>query len=192
MEQETIDKKVCEVVGIFNNMHALQTAVDELHTRGFDLSEVSMLADEETVKEHLGEEYKKIKDIACDPSAPRSSYVANENIGAAQGGLIGGLLYVGTLAAATLIIAAGGTLAVTLTTAALTGGASSILGMLLGKYVGKKHAEYLENQLKHGGLLLWVHIREEQREKVAQEILKKHNAHDVHTHYVPAEIFTKA
>jgi hypothetical protein len=46
--------------------------------------------------------------------------------------------------------------------------------------IGRHHAEYLEEQLKHGGRLLWIRTWDAAREKEATEILKRHSGRDVH------------
>ncbi len=43
----------------------------------------------------------------------------------------------------------------------------------------------LQDQLDHGGLLLWVRARDESHEKRATEILAKHSAHDMQVYDLP-------
>lgn len=40
--------------------------------------------------------------------------------------------------------------------ASIAGGAGGLIGGILAKLVGEHHAHYLQAQLEHGGLLLWV------------------------------------
>jgi hypothetical protein len=63
--------------------------------------------------------------LAEDPRVPRAAYVSTEAIGGAEGGLIGGLMYVGAAAAAGAIVVSGGTLAAGITAAVLAGGAGA-------------------------------------------------------------------
>lgn len=39
----------------------------------------------------------KVRALAEDPTVPRAAYVSTEAIGGAEGGLIGGLMYVGAV-----------------------------------------------------------------------------------------------
>ena len=55
----------------------------------------------------------------------------------------------------------------------------------LAKRLGEHHAEYLQEQIVRGGLLLWVRTRDPASEKRAIEILKKHSADKVHLHMLP-------
>jgi hypothetical protein len=101
--------------------------------------------------------------------------------------LIGGLVYVGAVVAAGAVVASGGTL-----TAANRDGRAGrwtggLIGSVLAKWVGDHHAHYLQEQINHGGQLLWVRTRNTEDEKRALEILKKHSASEVHVHALRAE-----
>jgi hypothetical protein len=175
-----------EAVGVFKTADALQEAIDDLMSSGFDRAELSLLASETAIEEKLGHKYRKIAEIEDDATVPRRCYVSTESIGDAEGGLIGSLLYVGAVAAAGAIVASGGTLAGAIAGAALAGGAGGLVGSALAALVGDRHARDLQDHLDHGGLLLWVRTRDSQHEKRAVDILKKHSGGDVHLHTLPA------
>lgn len=151
MSDERSVRTIREAVGVFDNAQTLQEAIDDLMSSGFDRAELSLLAAEKTVDEKLGHKYRKIAELEDDPIVPRCCYVSTESIGDAQGGLIGGLMYVGATAAAGAVVATGGTLALVIAAAALAGGAGGLLGSLLAKWVGDNHAHYLQEQLDRGG-----------------------------------------
>lgn len=181
-------KVIREAVGIFEDAKTLQAAVDELESAGFDRAEVSLLAGEETVTEKLGHKYRKAEELEDDPKVPRAAFVSTESIGDAEGGLIGTLLYVGALAAAGAVVASGGALVTVIASAALAGGSGAAIGAVLARMVDRHHADYLQKQLDHGGLLLWVRTRDTVHEVRAVDILRRHSAHDVHVHTIPASI----
>jgi hypothetical protein len=52
--------------------------------------------------------------------------------------------------------------------------------------VGAHHAHHLQEQLEHGGMLLWVRTWDAADEQRAVEILKKHSGRDVHIHDIAA------
>jgi len=185
MQKEQEATVVREAVGVFDNPETLQEAIDDLMSHGFDRAELSLLAGEETIDEKLGNKYQKIAGFEDDPIVPRCCYVSTESIGDAEGGLIGGLMYVGATAAAGAVVATGGTLALVLAAAALAGGVGGLLGSMLAKWVGDEHAHYLQEQLDRGGLLLWVRTFKTEDEKRASEILSKHSGRDVHVHTLP-------
>ena len=177
---------VREAVGVFKTAAALQEAIDDLLLSGFDRAELSLLAAEHTVDEKLGHKYRRVTELEDEAAVPRSCFVSTESIGDAEGGLIGGLLYVGATAAAGAVVASGGTLAVLLASMALAGGAGGLIGSILAKVVGDTHAHHLQEELNHGGLLLWVRTWDDHDEKRAVEILRKHSGQDVHVHALPA------
>jgi hypothetical protein len=179
-------EKVREAVGVFTTADALQHAVDDLMSSGFDRADLSLLAAESTVEEELGHKYRKVAELEDDAAVPRTCYVSTESIGEAEGGLIGGLLYVGAVAAAGAIVASGGTLAGAIVAAALAGGAGGLIGSVLATLVGDHHARLLQEHLDHGGLLLWVRTWDDKQERRAVGILKKHSGRDVHVHALPA------
>lgn len=164
-----------EAVGVFEDADSLQQAIDELMSSGFDRAELSLLAAEETVEKELGHLYDRVQELEDDPAAPRTAYVSKESIGDAEGGLVGGLVYVGALAATGAVVASGGAMAA-------AGGAGGLIGAVLARMIEDHHARYLKEQLDRGGLLLWVRTRDGVHEKRAVDIMGRHSAHDVHLH----------
>ena len=183
VEQET--RTIPEAVGIFHRNEDFQDAIDELLSSGFHRSELSLLASETAVEEKLGHQYRKPGALADDPAVPRSAYVSPEAIGDAKGGLIGGLVYVGAAVAAGVVVASGGTLAAIITAVVVAGGTGGLLGSVLAKWLGDHHANYLQQQIDRGGLLLWVRTRNVADERRAVEILKRHSGNEVHIHALP-------
>jgi hypothetical protein len=175
-----------EAVGVFDDSETLQAAVDELLSSGFDRAELSLLASERAVEDKLGHAYRQVEDLEEDTSVPRTAYVSAESVGDAEGGLVGALLYVGALAAAGSVVASGGSLAAAIAGAVAMGGAGAFIGSVLAGLLGQERATRVEEQLKHGGLLLWVRTRDATHEETARRILARHSAHDVHTHALPA------
>jgi hypothetical protein len=177
---------VREAVGVFNGSEELQDAIDELLSSGFHRADLSLLASEHVVKEKLGHRYEKVGALQDDPRVPRSAYVSTEAIGGAEGAVIGILMYVGATAAAGAILVSGGMLAVAIAAVALGSGAGGLIGSILAIWIGDHHAHYLQEQMEHGGLLLWVRTWDAEEEKRAVEVLRRHSGGDVHLHALPA------
>jgi hypothetical protein len=171
-----------EAVGVFLSADDLQAAIDELLNSGFHRAELSLLAGEDAVNEKLGGRFTNTRALEDDPAVPRSAYVSPEAIGDAQGGIVGALLYAGATFAAGAVVLSGGTIAAALVAATLVGGAGGILGALLATWLGDHHGRYLQTQIDHGGLLLWVRTRDPQAEERALNILRRHSSQDVHVH----------
>ena len=184
------DTTVREAVCVFQDETSLQAAADELMSSGFDRSHLSLLAGQKTVEERLGHKYEKVAEIEDDTAVPTLAYVGKDSRTEAEAAVISGLAYVGALGALGAIVATGGTIAVALAGAALAGGTGGAIGALLSRYIEEHHAQHLQEQLDHGGLLLWVRTPDPAREAKAQEILARHSAEDVHIHELPKATYT--
>jgi hypothetical protein len=189
MKELVIDEKpelLREAVGVFTNANDLQAAIDELLSSGFHRAELSLLAGEDALNEKLSS-YVNARAVADDPGTVRTTYVSPEAIGDAQGGMVAVLVYAGATIAAGAIVISGGTIVAAIVAAAIAGGAGGIVGSVLAKWLGNHHADYLQMQIDHGGLLLWVHTRDAEAEVRAVDILTKHSSRDVHVHTLSFE-----
>lgn len=182
MASEPGPAPVCEVVGIFHAPEDLETAIDDLLSSGFHRAELSLLASEEAVATKLSHHYRFANEMADDPTVPRVAFVSTAAVGDAEGGLIGGLAYVGAIVAVGAVVMSGGTLAVTIAAAVLAGGTGGLIGSALARWVGHHHADYLQRQIGNGGLLLWVRTWNELDEARALQIMEKHAADKIHAH----------
>jgi hypothetical protein len=79
---------------------------------------------------------------------------------------------------------AGGSLAAIAAAAAAGLGAGGLIGASLAGLIGQQRAQQLDEQLRHGGLLLWVRVWDKEREERAVDILSRHSARDVHVHEI--------
>lgn len=174
-----------EAVGVFHDREAFQNAVEDLMSAGFDRSELSLLAGERTIEEKLGHAYRRVQELEDEPTVPRAVYVENHSLAEGRTGVIGGLAYIGAVVGAGAVVASGGTLAAAVAAAAIAGGGSGLIGGWLARFLGRDYAQALQEQLEHGGLLLWVHLRDPAHEQRAIEILKRNGAEDVHVHKLP-------
>lgn len=177
---------VHEAVGIFDNEDALHTAIDELQENGFMRQELSVLAEEKAVEEKLHRIYKRTEEAIDDPDAPRTIFVPQETLGEAEGALIGTPLYVAATTAGAVTVASGGTILTAIVAAAAAGAAGTAIGGVLASFLAQHHADYIQDQLGKGGILLWVHLRSPDMEEKARQILAKHTNKDVHIHEIPA------
>ncbi len=183
-------KTIREAVAVFPDAASLEDAIDELRSSGFDRPEISLLAAQGTVDEKLDHIYERVGELEDDPSVPRTAYISTESRGDAEGGLIGGLMYLGAVTAGGALVASGGTLAAAAAAAAVAGGVGASIGSALAIWVEQHHADYLQDQLDHGGLLLWVRTRDQDREAKAVDILRRYAGKDVHVHDMPIESYT--
>lgn len=176
-----------EAVGLFDDLEALQAAIDELLASGFDRAELSLLATEEALRGKFGDQFKTSAQLEDIEGVPRSCYVSPESIGDAQGGIIGGLVYVGAVAAIGVVTLSGGGLAAAIAAAGLAGGAGGLVGTFFAGLIEGVHATHIWDHLTRGGLLLWVRTWNESDEQRGMAILRKHSGRDVHVHGQRAE-----
>jgi hypothetical protein len=178
-------KTAREVVGVFHELAAFKDALDELTSTGFDRAALSLLASQTTVEQKLGHAYHRLGELEGDAAVPRAAYADDHSIAEARTGAIGGLAYIGAVAAAGVVVASGGGLAAAIAGAALAGGGGGLLGSVAAHFIGQAHAENLQAQLDKGGLLLWVRTVDADEEQRALEILRRHGGEDVHVHALP-------
>jgi hypothetical protein len=91
-------------------------------------------------------------------------------------------MYIGAGVLLGPVAAAGGTIAAMLAAAALGGSAGGLIGTLLADLLGDWHANRIVEQLKHGGLLLWVRTWHAEQESSAIRILERNSGRDAHIH----------
>jgi len=182
MNDKPDDDIIREAVGVLDDAKSLEDAIAELESSGFDRAEISLLAGQHAIEEKLGHVYTRTEELEDNPDVPSVAYISSESIGDAEGALIGMPMYIAAVTVAGVMTAAGGPLASIIVAALAAGGAGTAIGAVLASLVGKHHADYLQEQLDHGGLLLWVRTRDDAHEKRAMDILSKHSAHDVHIH----------
>lgn len=181
MAQETIR----EAVAAFTNVDALEHAVQDLLTNGFNQGDLSLLARDEVMRREF-EGRLDIPAIADDPEAHRTFYPSPEGRIEARGALAGILGYVGAVTAAGLTFATGGAAAVAIAAGLIAGGGGAAFGAGLGKVLDQRIAGNLERQLDEGGILLWVRVVDDATELVATRLLAKHGGRHIHIHAIPA------
>lgn len=171
-----------EVVGVFDTVEALQAAIYDLMIAGFSRYDISLLASEEAVTEKLGKRFWRSAELEDDPHAPRASFVSEEAIGELEGGIAGGFFFLGSYIAMAALLTPASTLAASIAAIVIGGGPAAVLGTLLARRVGKRHQDYYAEQLRHGGVLLWVRTRDTEKQELAAKIMTGHSGKDVHVH----------
>lgn len=174
---------VREAVAVMEDVGSLELAVDDLKEAGFPDEAISLLAGADTVEQKLGHRYERIEELEDNPQAPRTRYVSTRTVARREDTVVSSLTTLPTLIAAGTVVASAGAVAAAITGTAVTG---AVLGTVLARWMDKRHADWLQEQLDHGGILLWVRTPDEVKERQALEILKRYAAHDIHIHTIPA------
>lgn len=187
MSQTTPDHSaVREVVGVFDHEDKLEAAIDSLLSAGFDRAEISLLADASDVSRKLGYDDWTARTLEDDPRTPTIAYVSDQSRGEGEGAVLSVPMYIIGATAAGVTAAAGGPLAIALAATAAGVGAGAAIGAALAHLIGQHHVDHIEEQLQHGGLLIWVRAWNQEDEIRAREILEAKGARDVHVHEIGA------
>lgn len=177
----TQSQETREVVGLFAEPHALEAAVQDLLTQGFDHADLSVLAKEKVVRERLGHRLDDMVRSADDPDLPRRAWVEPESRMEGRGALASVLGYFGAVTALSLTFATGGAAAAAIGAALVGAGAGAGLGAGLGKLFDQRLVREFQHQIEQGGILLWVRVAgDAQCEARATDILVRHGGHHVH------------
>ena len=175
-----------EVVAIFGSREALEDAIEDLLSNGFDRTQLSLLADHEVVEETLGHPLGDVHRVAEDAEAPRSGALERPDVGNVAGVAVGPPAAFAALAAAGITAATGGAFAGVALAALAAGGGVGALGAILAKRYTDDVAQEFEEQIAHGGIVMWVNLREPTQEQRAREILARHAKGKVWSHEVAA------
>jgi hypothetical protein len=173
-------KEMHEIVAVFRELEKMQEAIGELEVNSFNRLDISVLGNERNLKKVFGKSVPSTKQLEDNSNTPKSSNIAGEELGIAQGVIIGGGLVIGVAAVA---VAVGAKLALGSVTLLILGAAlGAVIGGFLAKMLGSKYAAFFQQQIDSGGLLLWVRTHSKADEVKASAICKKYGAHDVHVH----------
>lgn len=179
LQQSTIKYQEREAVATFDDEAALHAAVDALIQAGLRQEDMSVLGD--VSKLSIWPPTGELEDEA---NAPRTSYASPDSRIEGLAALAGGpALAAGLIAAA---VAGTGGVALVPVIAVTVGSAAAggTLGFMLARVFGRRHATYVERQIRSGGLLLWVSAPDSRHDARISEILKNRGGRDVHFHLV--------
>lgn len=171
-----------EVVGLFRAADAVESAISDLASAGWDRSELSLLAQKSVIDSTPPIGGASTEQAADDPQTTRAPVVSEPDVqqGRTLATSLAGVTAAFIAAGATVL--SGGTALVAVIGAAAAGGGAAAAVEALGQWVGHSRAEFLDQQIKHGGILLWVMLRRPEQEARAREILTRHGAEIIHAH----------
>jgi len=174
-----------EAVGAFQNAADLRAAADTLMLQGFDRADLSILSGARRAAERLDRTFTATE-LEDDPKTPKTAYVGSDSFTELKAAVVGIPFFIGAVSAGGGIAASGGTTGSSILGALIAGGVAGAFGALLSWWLSRQHDAYLEAQLAHGGLLLWVRTVDPAHEERACRILHECHAVDVHVHDLPA------
>jgi Alternative complex III, ActD subunit len=159
------------IFGVYPTHESADVAVDTLRTRGFRSTDISVLFPQNVGSKEFGHE---------KGSKSAEGAVAGGGTGAVIGGALGWLAGIGMLAIPGVgpFIAAGPIVA-TLAGMGAGGAIGSTTGALIGLGIPEYQAKRYEGRMRNGGILLSVHVDDQEWASKARQILEQTGAEDI-------------
>ena len=181
----TAQQAIREIIALFDSREALENAVEDLQSNGFDRMQLSLLASRETVEERLHHRLTDVHEVEDDPAAPRSEPLERPDVGNVMGVAVGPPTAFAAMATAGIVALSGGALAGIAAGALAAGGGVAALGAFLAKGVNDRVAADFQEQVELGGILLWVSLRNPEQEAEARAVLARHTKSELRVHDIP-------
>jgi outer membrane lipoprotein SlyB len=176
---------VREVVGIFFDPQPLKNAIDELLASNFTHGELGLLASEQVIERSLGDLYARTNNNHDASQAPAIAFIGRESIGETTRSVGGGLFFVGTTGVMGGVVASSAILGGALLAAASGVLAVGVLGAVAATVIHRSDAEFLQQHVDEGHILLFVRIVDASREQLAMDILARHSGSEIKVYEVP-------
>lgn len=175
--------RIREVAGIFQDKDQLQATIDVLLRHDFDRRHISVIGSEKSMEAVFNKPHVEPEKIMKDPETPRSPLIDENELGVAQGAMMGG----GMLAGVATTVMATGAIAMpgAAVTAIIIGGlGGTAVGAALAKIMGKSYDDHFEKQIDAGGLLLWVRTPSKDIEEKAIKLLQDNGGEKVQAYSI--------
>lgn len=166
------------VVGILPDADAFVGAVHALIDADFDRQDLSVLAQQEVLRQHFGDVIPQVEQLADQPGVPRQTVGAGDSVVRWLAHLLAeGIAAIGLIGATGLAYAVGGPVGV----AAVAGDtAESSLEAVLSHGIDDAAAAHYRSGLANGAVVCWVACRDADAIANATRLLTEHGATGVH------------
>lgn len=166
------------IVGLFEHYRDAEKAVSDLHSRGFNKTDISVAARDRVVQDYVSGTSGKEQAVAESAGA---GAIGGTAVGAIAGLLVG----IGALAIPGIgpVLAYGplsAALGTTLAGAGIGAATGGLIGALVGLGIPEEDAHFYAEGVKRGGVLVTVSTSDD-RAGEAMRILRQDNAADVDT-----------
>lgn len=172
-EKDEKDVAHKSVFGIFNDRMSLERAISDLKVAGFRNTDISVLMpSDESTKAFAHEKGTKAPEGATTGAAG----------GLAVGGVLGWLAGIGALAIPGIgPFVAAGPIVAAIAGAGIGSAVGGLAGGLIGLGIPEYEAKRYEGLVKTGGILISVHVDDDEYQKRAKDILERDGARDIST-----------
>jgi hypothetical protein len=175
--------RVREAVGVFIDAAQVEGAAEDLLAAGFDARALGLLARKEDAEQSFGPVTVETPWASDEPEAgaPKTAFVRRESVGDAVHAWLGGLSLAGTTALGAIAVASAAVLGGALVAAAAGAATVGAVGVAMAAILHEGDAEYLEEQIDEGRLLLFARTKDAAEERLALQTFEKHGALDTKT-----------
>ena len=178
-------ERVREVVGVVHDRQQLECLAERLTLAGFNRADIDLLASRDAILQKLHTLYLDPVAAAEAPDMPRRALVTRDDATTTTALVFGTLISIGSLGAALPVLASGGAVAAAVAAAVAGGaGASALAKVIRDRILQKGEEVNIENDLRLGGLVVFVRVRSPEREAAALAIMRECGAQNVHVHEV--------
>ncbi len=174
-----------EIVGLFHSPEALERAVSELASAGWDRAEMSLLGAPELLAAQANRPSGQRQAEATgqrqvQAGAPQSPVISKDDVRQMRTLTSGMAGVVAAFVAAGATVMSGGAALAAIVGAAAAGGGAAAAVEGLGHSADEKREQALRQQLEAGGILRWALLRDSQDEAKARDILQQAGATEIH------------
>jgi len=165
------------VTAIFHDADAFVAALGALLDAGFDRAAISVLADREAVKDHFGR-IPKPEELADRLDTPREDLDTEGALHRAIRFIAETAAIIGEIGVAGAAFAVGGPVG------AASGAATATdlsVGDVFTRYIDRQYHDRFEESVRDGGVVCWVHVKDDAERDNAQATLTKSGGEHVHT-----------
>ena len=170
-----------EIVGTFASPEAIETAVAQLASAGWDRAEMSLLGPKHLLNPHK-DAVPESGVVADDPHSRHAAVVNHDDVRQGRTLAAGMAGTGGAFIAAGATILTGGSLLIDIVGSAALGGGAAALVEALGKRTEDEREEFLDKQIERGGIVLWAMLDGSRSEMTARAIFEQCGAADIHVH----------
>jgi len=180
-DKEIDTATVREVVGVVQSSEQLETLAIAFAKAGFDRADIDLMASRKTIDGLYGQMPELDKAVDYQ----RRELVTGDDKETATVLTFGTLIALGSLGAALPVVASGGAIAAALGSALAGGAVGTGIGALVrDRLIGSADADRIERELKSGGIVVFVRVRDQESEQRAADIMRSCDVTDVHAHDV--------
>lgn len=171
---------IVEIVGTFPSSEALESAISALTSSGWDRSELSLLAQHGVIAADPVPADTRV--AADDAKDDHQALISEPDVRQGRTLAAGMAGVMAAFAASGATILTGGTALAAVVGAAVAGGGVAAVVEGVASVAGENRNHFLNQQIEHGGVPLWVKLHNPSEEAKAREIMSRHGGANIHVH----------